>query len=157
MVARAAMGATYYVWSTHNASTWGLIKQVRAMRHGVATVPDGPATELLSAARRRMVLGRSGVPSVGANQRQQLRDVGGRELRGVLPLLDRLPADEAAQIRAWLVDVAIGVARAGRDRGTGRPISDREAAAIEEVGAILADPVRSGPPAGDDEEDERDG
>jgi hypothetical protein len=40
-------------------------------------------------------------------------------------------------VRAWLVDVAIGVARAAPDRATAQPISEGEAIAIERVGEIL--------------------
>lgn len=137
LVARAAMGATYCVWSATNASPLGLLRQVVAMRGGAAAPSDGPAHDLLAATRRTLIAGRSGVPSVGADQSARLREVGERELRGVLPLLDRLPADEAAQVRAWLVDVAIGVAGAGPDRATDQPINAAEAAAIERVGQIL--------------------
>jgi hypothetical protein len=137
LVARAAMGATYCVWSAHNASTLGLLKQVLAMRGGAAAAPDGPARDLLAATRRKLIAGRSGVPSIGADQSDRLREVGERELRGVLPLLARLPDDEAGQVRAWLVDVAIGVARAAPDRETDQPVSEAEASAIERVGEIL--------------------
>ncbi|ACV81018.1 hypothetical protein [Nakamurella multipartita] len=114
LVARAAMGATYCVWSAHHASTLGLLRQVVAMRGGAAPVTAGPATELLAATRRKLIAGRSGVPSVGADEADRLRSVGEEQLRGVLPLLDRLPADQAEQVRAWLVDVAIGVAKRPR-------------------------------------------
>ena len=137
LVARAAMGATYCVWAAHNASTIGLLKQIVAMRGGAAAVPAGPAHDLLAATRRKLIAGRSGVPSVGADQADRLREVGERELRGVLPLLAGLPDDEAGQVRTWLVDVAIGVARAAPDRDTDQPISESEALAIEQVGAIL--------------------
>lgn len=137
LVARAAMGATYCVWAAHNASPIGLLKQVVAMRGGAAVASAGPAHDLLAATRRKLIAGRSGVPSVGADQPARLREVGERELRGVLPLLAELPADQAVQVRAWLVDVAIGVARAAPDRDTDQPISEPEAIAIEQVGAIL--------------------
>lgn len=137
LVARAAMGATYCVWAAHNASTIGLLRQVVAMRGGAAPVPAGPAHDLLAATRRKLIAGRSGVPSAGADQSDRLREVGERELRGVLPLLAALPGDQAEQVRTWLVDVAIGVARAAPDRDSGQPVSEAEAMAIEQVGAIL--------------------
>lgn len=137
LVARAAMGATYYVWAAHHASTLGLLKQVLAMRGGAAAVSEGPARDLLAATRRQLIAGRSGVPSVGADESERLRAVGGLELRKVLPLLDRLPETAAEQVRTWLVDVAIGVARAAPDRDTDQAITEAEAAAIEEVGRIL--------------------
>ncbi|HOZ57850.1 MAG TPA: hypothetical protein PKY70_06665 [Nakamurella multipartita] len=137
LVARAAMGATYCVWSAHHASTLGLLRQVVAMRGGAAPVTAGPATELLAATRRKLIAGRSGVPSVGADEADRLRSVGEEQLRGVLPLLDRLPADQAEQVRAWLVDVAIGVAKAAPDRDTDEVITLAEAAAIEQVAQIL--------------------
>ncbi|WP_420119859.1 hypothetical protein [Nakamurella sp.] len=137
LVARAAMGATYCVWAATNASPLGLLRQVVAMRGGAAAPSDGPARDLLAATRRTLIAGRSGVPSVGADQSARLREVGERELRGVLPLLDRMPADEAEQVRTWLVDVAIGVAGAGPDRSTDEPINAAEAGAIERVGEIL--------------------
>ena len=112
------MGATYCVWAAHNASTIGLLKQIVAMRGGAATASDGPAHDLLVATRRKLIAGRSGVPSVGADQSGLLHEIGERELRRVLPLLARLPPDQAEQVRAWLVDVAIGVARAAPDRAT---------------------------------------
>jgi hypothetical protein len=131
------MGATYCVWSAHHASTLGLLRQVVAMRGGAAPVTAGPATELLAATRRKLIAGRSGVPSVGADEADRLRSVGEEQLRGVLPLLDRLPADQAEQVRAWLVDVAIGVAKAAPDRDTDEVITLAEAAAIEQVAQIL--------------------
>jgi hypothetical protein len=137
LVARAAMGATYCVWSAHHASTLGLLRQVVAMRGGAAPVTAGPATELLAATRRKLIAGRSGVPSVGADEADRLRSVGEEQLRGVLPLLDRLPAGQAEQVRAWLVDVAIGVAKAAPDRDTDEVITLAEAAAIEQVAQIL--------------------
>lgn len=137
LVARAAMGATSCVWSAHHASTLGLLRQVVAMRGGAAPVTAGPATELLAATRRKLIAGRSGVPSVGADEADRLRSVGEEQLRGVLPLLDRLPADQAEQVRAWLVDVAIGVAKAAPDRDTDEVITLAEAAAIEQVAQIL--------------------
>ncbi len=137
LVARAAMGATYCVWSAHHASTLGLLRQVVAMRGGAAPVTAGPATELLAATRRKLIAGRSGVPSVGADEADRSRSVGEEQLRGVLPLLDRLPADQAEQVRAWLVDVAIGVAKAAPDRDTDEVITLAEAAAIEQVAQIL--------------------
>ena len=137
LVARAAMGATYCVWSAHHASTLGLLRQVVAMRGGAAPVTAGPATELLAATRRKLIAGRSGVPSVGADEADRLRSVGEEQLRGVLPLLDRLPADQAEQVRAWLVDVAIGVAKAAPDRDTDEVITLAEAAAIEQVAQTL--------------------
>ena len=137
LVARAAMGATYCVWSAHHASTLGLLRQVVAMRGGAAPVTAGPATELLAATRRKLIAGRSGVPSVGADEADRLRSVGEEQLRGVLPLLDRLPADQAEQVRAWLVDVAIGVAKEAPDRDTDEVITLAEAAAIEQVAQIL--------------------
>lgn len=137
LVARAAMGATYCVWAAHNASPLGLLRQVVAMRGGAAAPSDGPAHDLLAATRRTLIAGRSGVPSVGADQSSRLREVGERELRGVLPLLARLPADQADQVRTWLVDVAIGVARSAPDRDTDEPINTAEAGAIERVGEIL--------------------
>jgi hypothetical protein len=137
LVARAAMGATYCVWAAHNASTIGLLKQIVAMRGGAAAASDGPAHDLLVSTRRKLIAGRSGVPSLGADQSGALHEVGERELRAVLPLLARLPPDQAEQVRAWLVDVAIGVARAAPDRATDQPISEGEAIAIERVGEIL--------------------
>jgi hypothetical protein len=74
---------------------------------------------------------------VGADEADRLRSVGEEQLRGVLPLLDRLPADQAEQVRAWLVDVAIGVAKAAPDRDTDEVITLAEAAAIEQVAQIL--------------------
>ena len=145
LVARAAMGATYYVWSAHNASTIGLLKQIVAMRGGAAAVSDGPARDLLAATRRKLIAGRSGVPSVGADQSDLLREVGERELRGVLPVLAGLPEDQAEQVREWLVDVAIGMARAAPDRITDQPISEAEAVAIERVGEILRGRSGGGP------------
>jgi hypothetical protein len=143
LVARAAMGAAYYVWSTHNASTLGLLRQIAAMRGGAAAVPDGPARDLLAATRRKLIAGRSGVPSVGADQTDRLREIGEQELRGVGPLLVRLSPEQAAQVRAWLVDVAIGTAKAAADKDTREVITKAEAQAIEEVAEIL-----SGRPAG---------
>lgn len=137
LVARAAMGATYCVWSTHHATTFGLLRQVVAMRGGAAPVTAGPAADLLAATRRKLIAGRSGVPSVGADQTDRLRTIGEQQLRGVLPLLDRLPPDQAEHVRTWLVDVAIGVARAARDRDTDEVITLAEAGAIEQVAQIL--------------------
>lgn len=85
LVARAAMGATYCVWSTHHATTLGLLRQVVAMRGGAAPVTAGPAADLLAATRRKLIAGRSGVPSVGADQTDRLRTIGEQQLRGVLP------------------------------------------------------------------------
>jgi hypothetical protein len=137
LVARAAMGATYCVWAAHNATTLGLLRQVVAMRGGAAPVPAGPANGLLAATRRKLIAGRSGVPSVGADETDRLRAIGEQEVRGVLPLLRHLPEDQAQQVRTWLVDVAIGVAKAAPDRDTDQPITEREAAAIERVAEIL--------------------
>lgn len=142
-VARAAMGATYYVWGSNDSGFFGLIKEVLALRGAAADVPPGASAELLRDARLRLVKERTGIEEVGPQDKDRQREVGLRELRGVLPVLAALPPDQADQVRTWLIGIAEHVAAAATDRGGGAVVSDAERAALAEIGGVLgmADPV----------------
>jgi hypothetical protein len=62
---------------------------------------------------------------------------GRAEVEGALPVLHELPADAADQARACLLGVTEHVAAATKDKGGKKKVSSAEAAAIEELEALL--------------------
>lgn len=100
----------------------------------------GPATELITAiaheaqghdARHAMKSDRGSSP-------EEVIDEALVELRPAVAAIDKLPIAEAAEVRAWLIDLANAVA--GAAKGT----SDAEAAVIERIRVALGAPPAGG-------------
>lgn len=138
-VALAAMGCTQFVMGHSQASKWGMLKEAFAMRSAVGDVPSGAGKDLIRAARAQMSEGSDSGPSIDATDKELMTSEGRANVAQVLPVLRSLPADAAVNVRTWLLGVAEHVAEAAKDKGGSDKVSPAEAAAIDELRALLSD------------------
>ncbi|WP_402464835.1 hypothetical protein [Isoptericola aurantiacus] len=136
-LADAAMGCTEYVMAYSRAGTWGMIKEVFAMRSAAGDVSHGPGHELISATRKHLSDRSDSGPTIDAEDKDALRADGQRLVESALPTVAQLPPDVAEQVRAWLIGIAEKVAGASKDKGGSEKVSDAEAAAIEDLRRLL--------------------
>jgi len=136
-VAQAVMGCTQFVMGHNESSKWGMVKEAFAMRSALGDVPSGPGQDLIRAAKEQLSGDGDSGPSIDATDKELMISEGRAHLAPVVPVLQSLPADAAANVRAWLLGVAQNVAEASKDKGGSDKVSPAEAAAIEELRTML--------------------
>ena len=109
-----------------------------ALKAAAADVREGPATDLLREAGQEVVDRHTGEAAVDLRDKDALRAVGLEQVAGVLPVLGRLPADAAEQVRAWILGIAAQVAEAAYDIGQTEEISDTERRALDAIRGVLS-------------------
>ena len=117
-----------------------LLKEASATAKALARPGDhGTATELVTAIAHEAQGhdARHAARGDRGSSPQEVIDEALAELAPATAAIDRLPIAEAAEVRAWLIDLAHAVA--GAAKGT----SDKEAAVIERIRVALG-----APPAG---------
>ncbi|WP_217275156.1 hypothetical protein [Microbacterium hominis] len=137
-VALAAMGCTQFVMGHNSTGKWGMLKEALAMRSAAGDIPAGPGQDLIRAARDHLSGDGDSGPNIDATDKGLMISTGRAYVQGVLPVLRALPDDAAANVRTWLLGVAEHVAEASKDKGGSDKVSPAEAAAIDELRAILA-------------------
>ena len=118
-----------------------LIKEASATAKALARPGDhGPATDLITAIAHEAQGhdARHAVKEDRGSSPDEVIDAALGELQPAAAAIARLPVAEGAEVRAWLIDLANGVA--GAAKGT----SDKEQAVVDRVRAALGAPPATG-------------
>lgn len=112
-----------------------MVKEAAASAREVAHPSEqGPADQLIAAIAKEAGSreARHDVEAHRGQTPQQVADAALTELESAARALEKLPPDEAAELRAWFVDIATAVA------GAAKSISPDEQAVLDRISALFA-------------------
>lgn len=131
------MGAFYLISAHNQSSTWGVIKEVFAMRSAAGDTPDGPLSKELREAGLRLAQGKTNIERVDSKDKAKLRSVGTAEIEALRPVLADVSPEGRSQVIEWLTAVAERTASAAKDKGGVQQVTEAEQGAIAEITRAL--------------------
>ena len=130
----APLLVTLALFATGEHGPISMVKEVSASARAIARPGDRGSADALIAEIAAEAEGKEARHDMKEHQGKSMDEALQRSLAGLQPAataLGKLPSDEAAQVGAWLVDIAKAVA------GAAKTVNPDEQAAIDKIAALF--------------------